>query len=292
MKDDEKKDPQKKDDSVQKKYESKERLTLKNNAMEAAAYQEEQNKDSQKKAQNSAKPLPVGIQKMRQKIRDIYDEDDEDSYDYIFVKAFQLDEERQNSIENMKSEAEKRAEKQKETDNIVKAQQNAGRMEALEVASRLAREAGLKGLKKKTVVQGMQEAVFRPQKTYENAIKKDVSQELKIKGKVKDKEIIQAVRGIKTVESLGTKKALKNMEMSDMVKVGEKKMDQKELAELILKKSGQDITKYKSKIQNEATGKLQSIENKKTDSKEKDKKEQDFSETKKIFSSQKHDFGR
>lgn len=294
-KEDMKKDKKKQSESfsTEKKsgFDMREHLTLKNDTLQAEIYKNKKKKGVQPLSQKTIKNLPVGVQKMRKKIRDIYDEDDEeDIYNYTFIKAPRIEEENKNPTEELKSEAEKKAQKQQENNNIIKAQQTAGKMEALEVANHLAREVGLKGLKKQTVNKGMQEAVFRPKETYTKAIEKDVSKELGIKGKVKDKEIIQAVRGIKTVESLGTKKAVKNLDMSDMVKVGEKKMDQKELAELILKKSGQDITKYHQKNQKEQDVKLKSLESNKKDSKEKEKNEsQDF---KKTLSPKGHEFGR
>ena len=279
-------------------FDMREHLTLKNDTVQAEIYENKHKKNLNQSAQKNPKSLPVGVLKMRQKIRDIYDEDEEDIYDYTFVKAPKIEEETKNNSEEAQSEAQKTAQKQKETNDITKAQQNAGKMEALEVASRLAREAGLKGLKKQTVHKGMQEAVFRPQHTFNKAIEKDVVKELGMKGQVKDKQIIQAVRGIKTVENLGTKKAVKNLDMSDVVKVGEKKMDQKELAELILKKSGQDITKYQSKNPKKQDAKLKSLENNQSDNQNQKKGDDQTKETneslnfKKAFSQKTYESGR
>ncbi len=281
-------------------FDMREHLTLKNDAVQAEIYENKHNKSLNKTSQKNTKHLPVGIQKMRQKIRDVYDEEDEDIYEYTFVKAPKIEEETKNSSEQEKSQAEETAQKQKETNSIIKSQQDVGKMEALEVASRLAKEVGLKGVKKQTVNKEMQDVRFRPQQTYTRAVENDITKELGLKGKVKDKKIIQAVRGIKTVEELGSKKAVKNLDMSDMVKVGEKKMDQKELAELILKKSGQDITKYQQKHPIKQETKLKSIENKPTnkldENKEKlhkqDQKSNDIETLKKVFSSKSNESGR
>ncbi|MBR2299664.1 MAG: hypothetical protein IJ870_03720 [Alphaproteobacteria bacterium] len=164
---------------------------------------------------------------------------------------------------------EKQALKQKETLDTIKSQQDAGKMEALHIAHNLAKEAGLKGLSEKTVAFGMQEATFRPQEMQQEVIKKDISKKLGIKGKVEDGKIIQAARGIKKVENLGGQKAAKNLDMKDIIKAGEEKLDEIKLAELILQKSGQDVKKRKAKF-NQKKEKIDLKYLKNKDSKEKE----------------------
>lgn len=95
---------------------------------------------------------------------------------------------------------------------------------------------------------GMQEATFRPEEIQEKVIKKEVSGKLGIKGKIEDGKIISAARGIKKIERLGGKEAAKNLDMRDVVKAGEEKLDEIKLAELILEKSGQDVKKRKERF--------------------------------------------
>lgn len=127
-------------------------------------------------------------------------------------------------------------------------QQTAGKMEALHIANNLARESGLKDISRKAMAAGMQEATFRPEEIQEKVIKKEVSGKLGIKGKIEDGKIISAARGIKKIESLGGKEAAKNLDMRDVVKAGEEKLDEIKLAELILEKSGQDVKKRKERF--------------------------------------------
>lgn len=253
-------------------FDIREHLTLKNNALEAEAYQETIQKEKPQKLKKAEKNLPIGLQKLRKKVREVYDEDeeDEDDYTYTFAPIRQIEDEAEdNRLLKGLSMEEKQALKQKETLDTIKSQQDAGKMEALHIAHNLAKEAGLKGLSEKTVAFGMQEATFRPQEMQQEVIKKDISKKLGIKGKVEDGKIIQAARGIKKVENLGGQKAAKNLDMKDIIKAGEEKLDEIKLAELILQKSGQDVKKRKAKF-NQKKEKIDLKYLKNKDSKEKE----------------------
>jgi len=212
---------------------------------------------------------------LKKKVREVYDEEeDEEDYMYTALPMFHMiEEEDDGRLRQGLTENEKRILKQKETIDTVKALQTAGKMEALHQAHNLAREAGLKGLYEKTVAESIQEATFRPEQIQEKAIQKDVSKKLGIKGKIHDGQIIQVARGIKKIEGMGGQKAAKNMDMKDIIKIGEEKLDEIKIAELILKKSGQDIRKRKRKL-NESKDKidLKYLVNKE-DKKGKDKKD-------------------
>lgn len=231
-------------------FDIREHLTLKNDSLEADVYQDKQKKEKNRK--NKEKVLPIGFQKLRKKIREVYDEDDEDeedAYTYTFMPMNQIEDENEDSrLLKGLTDDEKNALKEKETLKIVRSQQDAGKMEAMHIAHNLAKEAGLNGLDKKTVARGMQEAIFEPEKMQEKVIKKDVSKKLGIRGDIEKGKIIQAARGIKKVENLGGQKATKNLDMKDIVKAGEEKLNEAKLAELILEKSGQDVKKRKKNM--------------------------------------------
>lgn len=252
--------PEEKADFSWKKngFDIREHLTLKNNALEATFFQQKQSKDRPKTRMKPTQNLPLGLMMLKKKVREVYDEEeDEEDYMYNAFPMFQMrQEEDDGRLAQGLSENEKLMLKQKETIETVKALQTAGKMEALHVAHNLAREAGFKGLSEKTVAESMQEAVFKPEKIQEKAIQKDVSKKLGIKGKLKDGQIIQAARGIKKVENLGGQKAAKNLDMKDVIKAGEEKLDEIKLAELILQKSGQDVKKRKHKL-NESKEKME-----------------------------------
>lgn len=226
-------------------FDKNERLSLKINIKEAEAYNAK--KDKPTKAPRPEN-LSLGLKKLRKKIKEVYDEDeDDDENDTIFAPIPYAQEE-ENPLLNALTEDEKRMFNQKTTIENTQMQQNAGKMEALHIASNLAKDAGLQNISRKAVALGMQEAVFRPEEMQEKVIKKEVSGKLGIKGKIEDGKIIQAARGIKKVEQLGGKQAAKNLDMRDIVKAGEEKLDDIKLAELILEKSGQDVKKRKQKF--------------------------------------------
>ena len=258
-KEEEKEEQEEKADFSWKKngFDIREHLTLKNDALEAEAFQQKQSKKRPKKRMKSAQNLPLGLQMLKKKVREVYDEDEEEEdYMYTALPMFHMmQEEDDGRLVQGLTENEKRVLKQKETIETVKALQTAGKMEALHQAHNLAREAGLKGLYEKTVAESMQEATFRPEQMQEKVIQKDVSNKLGIKGKIRDGQIIQVARGIKKIESLGGQKAAKNLDMKDIIKAGEEKLDEIKLAELILQKSGQDVKKRKRKL-NESKDKM------------------------------------
>ena len=235
-----------------KGFDMREHISLRIDAIEADRYQQKNARGKLKNSTSMSKTLPLGLQKLKKKVREVYDEedDDEDDYGYTFIKMPQIEYESdgENRLLFGLSDEEKRTLKQQETINIVKSQQNAGKMEALHVAHNLAKDTGIGALSRKTVAESMQQAIFDPQKAQEKIVKKEVSSKLGIRGKIEDGKLIQAARGIKKIENLGGQKATKNLDMKDVIKAGEQKLDEIKLAELILKKSGQNVTKRKKNL--------------------------------------------
>lgn len=230
-------------------FDMREHLTLKNNALEASAFEENKDKKQPKKRINIKQTIPLDLFKLRKKVQEVYDEEDDEEYTYIPRPTIQMPEERDdNRLMKGLTDNEKLMLLQKETLSTIKSLQDAGKMEALHVAHNLAKETGLKGLSEKTVATAMQTAVFKPKEMQEKVVQKEVSGRLGMKGKIQDGKIIQAARGIKKVENLGGQKATKNLDMKDVIKAGEDKLDEIKLAELILKKSGQNVQRRKAKV--------------------------------------------
>ncbi|MBQ8870303.1 MAG: hypothetical protein IJ019_02880 [Alphaproteobacteria bacterium] len=227
---------------------TKEHLTLKNNVKEALKYNEEKKSPLAKNKKINPENLPLGLQKIRKKIREIYDDEDDEDEDTIFAHIKMPEQEEDNILLNSLNDDEKRIYHQQNTIENTRMQQISGKMEALHIANNLAREAGLKNISRKAIDAGMQQATFEPEKMQEQVIKKEVGGKLGIKGKIEDGKIIQAARGIKKVEQLGGKQATQNLNMKDIVKAGEQKLSDIELAEMILEKSGQDVKKRKNNL--------------------------------------------
>jgi hypothetical protein len=116
-------------------------------------------------------------------------------------------------------------------------------MEALLTADKLAYEVTSRGISQTQINDGMQDALFLPQVRQDKVIRKEVAQKLGLHGHIEDGKIIQAARGIKKARQIGGEKATQELEMSDMVQAGEGKMSERDLAKLILKKSGQETNR-------------------------------------------------
>ena len=208
---------------------------------------------TEKKAVNttfSAKPteLPKGLKKIRKKIKEVYDEDeDEDFYDGV---PHDLN----NSLMNALYEDEKKQLQQKETLNNQKMQQTAGRLEAVAVADKLARESGLKGLDKKVAGKNLSDVTL-----INSSLEKVLSEEVALKTKsgvrkLSKGETVTMLRGITRIRKMALAadesqlKALEKMKVEDIINAGEKSTDDAKVAELILKKSGRKSKKDVNKI--------------------------------------------
>jgi hypothetical protein len=246
------------DKKLKKKLSSKktgadlnERLSRRIDAQEAERYRaRRQNVYAAHGLKPQTKDLKIGLKKIRNKIRDPFDEDEDDENDYIISPIFQQQEEEPSQGRNLfdaLTTDEKRMLRQQETDQTIKMQQNAGKMEALLLAEKLAQETANRSIGQSVLDREMQRAVFDPDAQQEKLIRKEVGSRLGLKGHIEDGKIIQAARGIKKVQMMAGNKATKDMDMQDVVRAGEGKMTDKELAELILKKSGQDVSKFESK---------------------------------------------
>lgn len=227
-------------------FDKHERLSLRINAKEADNYNAR--KKNQPLKGSRPEKLAAGLKKIRKKIREVYDDEEDDEENDTIFAPIQYAKEEDNPLLNALNEDEKRLFYQKQNIENVNKLQSAGKMEALHIANNLARESGLKEISRKAVARGMQEATFRPEEMQEKVIKKEVSGKLGIKGKIEDGKIISAARGIKKIEQMGGKEATKNLDMRDVVKAGEEKLDEIKLAELILEKSGQDVKKRKERF--------------------------------------------
>lgn len=226
-----------------------EKLTRKTDVKKALKYEA-----TEKKAvafDNAPRPsdLPKGLKKIRKKIKEVYDEDeDEDFYDGI---PHDLN----NSLLNALYEDEKKQlQQQNNTLKQQKMQQTAGRLEAVAIADKLARESGLKGLNKKVAGQNANDAT-----QISGSLEKVLSEELALKTKkgvrkLSKAETITMLRGINRIRKMALAsdesqlKALEKMKVDELIDAGEKSTDDTKIAEMILKKSGRKNKKEVNKM--------------------------------------------
>ena len=70
---------------------SSEKLSLKVNTKEAVLYDAKKKNGLQKSNPLTPADLPAGLKKIRKKIKDVFDEDEEDENDSVFVPSQSLD---------------------------------------------------------------------------------------------------------------------------------------------------------------------------------------------------------
>ena len=240
-----------------------EKLTRKTDVKKALEFEATEKKAVSPNLAPRPSELPKGLKKIRKKIRDVYDEDedeDEDFYDGIPPDM-------NSSLLNALYEDEKRLLQQKETLQNQKMQQNAGRLEAVAIADKLTREAGLKGLDKKVAGRNLADVT-----QIDGSLEKVLSEELAVKTKTSIRrlskaETITMLRGIERIRKMAIAadepqlKALEKMKVDDLINAGEKTTDDRKVAELILKKSGRKNKKevdqlvQRSKQKNKAKNK-------------------------------------
>lgn len=250
-------------------FESQEKLTLKTNVAKAVEY------DAKKKDKIFANPtplpadLPKGLKKIRKKIRDVYD--DEDDEDEVQIVVAPLED--NNSLLNALHDDEKKFLKQQETDNIIKQQLDIEKINSINLAEKMAVQAGFKGLKKETIQNSLNENTITPLKL-QDTIKKEFKTEIKV-GKnqwneLSDKDLMNLMEGVHKIKTIGGKdslKALKGMDAKEIVEAGKDAHDDKkdmEIARTICEKTGRKDCKAKPKKKEEKeTPEMQMVKNQK-----------------------------
>lgn len=225
-------------------FDFNERLTLKHNTLEAEKYRERKNQKQQHAPLQPTKKPKLPNQ-MSIKIKDAFDEDDEDENEGVFYQPIRARAE-ENPLYNALDENEKRLFMQKQTIHTTEMQQKAGKMEALMLANMLAKKAGLSKISAKTLGKGVNQAVFDPKKLNSEAVRGNVGKKFKMKGKLENGKIIEAAKGIKKIEQMAGEQGLRDISMNEAVAIGENKMGDRKIAELILEKSGQKLKKIKT----------------------------------------------
>ena len=226
-----------------------EKLTRKTDVKKALKYEATEKKAVAFDSAPRPSDLPKGLKKIRKKIKEVYDEDeDEDFYDG-------LPHDLNNSLLNALYEDEKKQlQQQNNTLKQQKMQQTAGRLEAVAIADKLAREAGLKGLNKKVAGQNANDAT-----QISGSLEKVLSEELALKTKkgvrkLSKAETITMLRGINRIRKMALAsdesqlKALEKMKVDELIDAGEKSTDDTKIAEMILKKSGRKNKKEVNKM--------------------------------------------
>ncbi|MBO6282111.1 MAG: hypothetical protein J6N49_06245 [Alphaproteobacteria bacterium] len=247
-----KKDAQQKNGKSDKKgFDNNERLTLKINVQEAEQY-------SAEKGKKKISALPKNMKKLRKKVRDSYDEEDDGSMDEDVIRSLQELQINQtdasngdNTLINSLSENERRQIMQNTNIEITRHEQDAGRQDALEHADTKLRQAGLRKMTTDEFTKEMQDAIYNPSRLRREALAHNITEKLGIEGNVTKHNEGKIVEGVRKVRDVTENRKVKSLKMDDVKNIAQKNMSQNETAELILKKSGQ--TARLSEIKHQTT---------------------------------------
>lgn len=225
--------------SSKKGFDDSERMTLKINVQEALQYEAEKGK---KKIGN----LPKGLKKIKKKVRDSYDEDEEEGMDEDVIRSLRELQRHQtdasigdNSLINALNDQERLQIFQAKNIEITRHEENAGKQNALEQADTNLRKASLRKMNTQEFMNEMNDAIYNPSRLRREAMEHSVAKQMGIKGEIKKHHEGHVVEGIKRVKELSGDRKVKSINMKDVQKIGKTKMNQNQTAELILKKSGQ-----------------------------------------------------
>lgn len=230
-------------------FDKNEKVTLKINVKEANLYEAKNKRNVQTAYSPMPTDLPKGLKKIRSKIRDVFDEDEDEDENITAPLSPNMIEE-ENSLLGALRDDEKKFLKQQQDLTTIKSQQMVEKTAALAVADRAVKEIGLKGLKKETIAQN-ELSVEVGKDTLNDALKKDLGGKMKLQWKqLSEKEMIQFLRGIKRIKSIGGDDAVVGMKIDEVINAGGKKTEDETIAQMILEKSGRkekDENKLKSK---------------------------------------------
>ncbi|MBR1600139.1 MAG: hypothetical protein IJ677_01020, partial [Alphaproteobacteria bacterium] len=226
-------------DKNKKGFDDSERMTLKINVQEALQYEAE-------KGKKKIGSLPKNLKKIKKKVRDSYDEDEEEGMDEDVIRSLRELQINQtdasngdNSLINALNEQERRQIMQSTNIEITRHEENAGKKNALEQADTNLRKATLHKMNTQEFMNEMNDAIYNPSRLRREAMENNIAKQMGIKGHIEKRNEGNVVDGVKKVKELSGNRKVKTLEMKDVQQIGKKNMNQNQTAELILKKSGQ-----------------------------------------------------
>lgn len=240
--------------SSKKGFDDTERMTLKINVQEALQYEAE-------KGKKKIGSLPKNLKKINKKVRDSYDEDEDDGMDEDVIRSLrelqinQVDASNgDNSLINALNDQERRQIMQSTNIEIKRHEENAGKQNSLEQADTNLRKATLRKMTTQEFMNEMNDAIYNPGRLRREAMEHSIAKQMGIKGEIKKRHEGHVVEGVKKVKELSGNRKVKTLKMKDVQQVGKKNMSQNQTAELILKKSGQTARLAEIKRQSKSGG--------------------------------------
>ena len=219
----------------------------------------------------ASRPAPAAgqpLQRLRQKIKEVYDDDDEDENAPGFFNINLLDEEETENGILPAGTVPDPARNESETLRITREQQLAGKLDAILSSSMAAREAGLSPRVSRADARLANSAEYDVKKIRRQTLKEKISEPLGLKGHLPEKNLDQALRGLKnaaetlepSLHSAASQTPLSAAPLASLQRETSdilnglpaetapelaKEDDEKALARLILKKSGRGAPRKK-----------------------------------------------
>jgi len=231
-------------------FDFNERITLKTNVRKAVEY-ETKNKNSGLKKNYIPNPseLPKGLNKIRKKIKDVWDDEEDDENDYQII-AMNSPEEYNLSLMNALQTDEKKFLKQNENIQTINILHQTERNQQIANADKISRDSGLNGLDKNALIQTTQN-IDIGEDLAKDVVVNQVARSFKYKGtKLSAKDAKKLITGIKRIQQTGGKNALSGMNLKDVLEIGQASSGKKEVVKKMLEKSGRiDKKEHKIKVQ-------------------------------------------
>jgi len=196
-------------------------------------------KDSASTTNDSSAKFPpraigVPLLRLRKKIKEVYDEEDEDDYTPLF------------NINLIGEEEELPAKSQKDADNtlsITKQQQLTGKLNVIMDTALIAEEAGLSAKLTAKDENQAGSAEYDLKKLRRKMLREKVEKPLGLKGELPEKNLTKAAKGLKKAKKALPEGALEDFPAANAEDLIE--LDKEDMAKLILKKSGRRGPKKK-----------------------------------------------
>lgn len=220
-------------------FEQNDRPSLKIDVKKAIEHDVKNKTNVQKAYVPNPSSFPAGLNKIRKKIKEAYDDDDEDEDEKDYQTAANSPD-FDSSLLNALSEDEKSILQQQEETQRNKLLENTNKLAAVNNVNKFIKEAELIDINKERTLINIQNDNSSNKDVAFNAVKKNLKKEtgMKIRHKIKDKDLKNIAKGIKKIKKIAGKEILKDMDIRAVTKIGKEDLKDRETAKIILEKSG------------------------------------------------------
>lgn len=240
------------DDSLNSNFEWKKKGFDKREKPSRRLDEHEASVPNPKKKNKVLQPIPLSdtsnvsfnnhLKKMRKRIKQALDEDEDDEDEFenvIATPVFAVEEQfSPNPLFEGLNDSEKKIIEQNEAFQQVQMQQNAAKLNALFHVNKMAGKAGLSKLSAQAFAENIQNNGWE-QDTFETAVKNYIAPQLKIKrSQLTDEKTQKLLFGLKRLQKIGGISAVRGMKVDDVIKLTDKKYNDKHIAQTVLKKTG------------------------------------------------------